>query len=90
MCILFGALNASRNFHNKAFSGVLAAPMSWFHANPAGRVINRFSKDVESVDQRLMPQIFQAVAGLGSLISTIAILAHSAPIILGALKQTLF
>jgi ABC-type multidrug transport system fused ATPase/permease subunit len=56
--------------------------MAWFHANPAGRVINRFSKDIESIDQRLMPQVIQAVAGFGSLLSTIAIIAHSAPVLL--------
>lgn len=83
--ILFGVLAASRTFHNRAFSGVIGAPMGWFHANPAGRVINRFSKDMESIDQRLMPQIFQAIAGLGSLISAVAILGRSSPAILGVL-----
>ena len=83
--ILFGVLAASRTFHNKAFSGVIGAPMGWFHANPAGRVINRFSKDMESIDQRLMPQIFQAIAGFGSLITAIAILGRSSPVILGVL-----
>ena len=83
--ILFGVLAASRTFHNKAFSGVIAAPMGWFHVTPAGRVINRFSKDMESIDQRLMPQIFQAIAGLGSLISAVTILGRSSPVILGVL-----
>lgn len=83
--ILFGVLAASRTSHNKAFSGVLGAPMGWFHANPTGRIINRFSKDMESIDQRLMPQIFQAVAGFGTLITVVAILGRSSPIILGVL-----
>jgi ABC-type multidrug transport system fused ATPase/permease subunit len=81
--VLIGSINASRTFHSKAFSGVISAPMTWFYSNPAGRVINRFSKDVESVDQRLMPQVFQAVAGVSYLLSTVVILAHSAPVILG-------
>ena len=83
--ILFGVLAASRTFHNKAFSGVIGAPMGWLHANPAGRVINRFSKDMESIDQRLMPQIFQAIASFGALITAVAILGRSSPIILGVL-----
>jgi len=80
--ILFGVLAASRTFHNKAFSGVIGAPMGWFHANPTGRVINRFSKDMESIDQRLMPQIFQAIASFGALITAVAILGRSSPVIL--------
>jgi len=83
--ILFGVLAASRAFHNKAFSSVLGPPMGWLHANPAGRIINRFSKDMESIDQRLMPQIFQAVAGFGTLITVVVILGRSSPVILGIL-----
>jgi ABC-type multidrug transport system fused ATPase/permease subunit len=40
---------------------------------------------MESIDQRLMPQIFQAIAGFGSLISAVAILGRSSPVILGVL-----
>ena len=83
--IFFGVLAASRTFHNRAFSGVIGAPMGWFHANPAGRVINRFSKDMESIDQRVMPQIFQVIAGFGSMITAVAILGRSSPVILGVL-----
>jgi len=83
--IPFGVLAASRTFHNKAFSGVIGAPIVWFHANPTGRIINRFSKDIESIDQRLMPQIFQAIASFGALITAVAILGRSSPIILGVL-----
>ena len=83
--IFFGVLAASRTFHNKAFSGVIGAPMGWFHANPAGRVINRFSKDMESIDQRVMPQVFQVIAGFGSMITAVAILGRSSPVILGVL-----
>lgn len=83
--ILIGTLTASRVYHTRAFSGVLAAPMSWFHANPAGRVINRFSKDIESIDQRLMPQIFQAIAGTGNLITIVTIITRSAPVLAGLL-----
>lgn len=83
--IFFGVLAASRTFHNRAFSGVIGASMGWFHANPAGRVINRFSKDMESIDQRVMPQIFQVIAGFGSMITAVAILGRSSPVILGVL-----
>jgi len=89
VCILIGSLNASRWFHNRAFSGVMAAPMSWFHANPAGRVLNRFGTDIGSIDQRLMPQVVQCVAGLGSLVAIIAIITRSAPVILAIIGPLL-
>ena len=36
---------------------VLRAPLSFFHTNPTGRVLNRFSRDQGAVDE-LLPQCF--------------------------------
>ncbi|KAI9462255.1 P-loop containing nucleoside triphosphate hydrolase protein [Boletus coccyginus] len=80
--ILLSTIRASNTFHSKALKGVLRAPMWWFESQPIGRIMNRFSKDIESIDQRLMPQLFQLVAGIGSLISTVVILGYSTPIML--------
>ncbi|KAF9233986.1 P-loop containing nucleoside triphosphate hydrolase protein [Melanogaster broomeanus] len=83
--VLMSTVRASRVFHSKALHGVLRAPMWWFEGQPIGRIMNRFSKDIEAIDQRLMPQLFQLVAGIGSLISTTAILSYSTPIMLAFL-----
>ncbi|KAG9315666.1 hypothetical protein JVU11DRAFT_3312 [Chiua virens] len=80
--ILMSTVRASRVFHLKALQGVLYAPIWWFESQPIGRVMNRFSKDIEAIDQRLMPQLFPLVAGIGNLISTIIILGYSTPIML--------
>ncbi|KAF8440807.1 P-loop containing nucleoside triphosphate hydrolase protein [Boletus edulis BED1] len=80
--ILLSTIRASRTFHSKALNGVIYAPIWWFESQPIGRIMNRFSKDLESIDQRLMPQLFQLVAGIGSLTSTIVILGYSTPIML--------
>lgn len=37
------------------FECVSQSPMSFFHINPSGRILNRFSKDMGSVDE-LLPQ----------------------------------
>ncbi|XP_019850009.1 PREDICTED: multidrug resistance-associated protein 4-like isoform X2 [Amphimedon queenslandica] len=47
-------LNASRVVHNRMFARVLRAPILFFDTNPIGRVLNRFSKDVEFLDERLV------------------------------------
>lgn len=41
-------MRASRNLHNTMFSGVTRANMYFFHTNPSGRILNRFSKDMGS------------------------------------------
>lgn len=50
------AMRASRNLHNTMFQGVSRARMYFFHTNPSGRILNRFSKDMGQVDE-LLPTV---------------------------------
>ncbi|KAK6334593.1 hypothetical protein TWF718_010050 [Orbilia javanica] len=44
---------ASKNLMKKAMRRVLRAPMSFFDTTPLGRIVNRFSKDVDVMDNNL-------------------------------------
>ncbi|CAL8381916.1 unnamed protein product [Arctogadus glacialis] len=44
------SLRASSVFHNKMLEKVIASPMSFFDTTPIGRMLNRFSKDMDEVD----------------------------------------
>ncbi|CAG4967364.1 unnamed protein product [Colias eurytheme] len=46
-------IRASVNLHDTMFRGVTNAPMWFFHHNPSGRILNRFSKDMGQVDTLL-------------------------------------
>ncbi|XP_026324008.1 probable multidrug resistance-associated protein lethal(2)03659 isoform X4 [Hyposmocoma kahamanoa] len=48
-------MRSSIKLHDKMFECVSQSPMSFFHINPSGRILNRFSKDMGSVDE-LLPQ----------------------------------
>lgn len=45
--------NASKTMLQRAMSRVLRAPMSFFDTTPLGRVTNRFSKDIHTMDNDL-------------------------------------
>nr|XP_039260577.1 multidrug resistance-associated protein 4-like [Styela clava] len=45
------------NMHKKMFQSLLNAPIRFFDINPAGRILNRFSKDIGLIDERL-PVVF--------------------------------
>lgn len=46
-------LRISKNLHDLMFRGVTRTFMYFFHMNPTGRILNRFSKDVNTVDSTL-------------------------------------
>jgi ABC-type multidrug transport system fused ATPase/permease subunit len=46
-----GAWLAARRIHTQFITAVMGAPLSWFNSVPIGRVVNRFSRDMASVDQ---------------------------------------
>ena len=44
---------SSRRLHKDAIFRVLHAPMSFFETTPVGRIMNRFSKDIDTMDNML-------------------------------------
>ena len=60
-CFYLTALKASENLHNKMTKAVIEAPVIFFDTNPVGRILNRFSKDIGSMDIMLPPQFLLAV-----------------------------
>ena len=54
-------LRAAENLHNKMTVSVIKAPVLFFDTSPAGRILNRFSKDVGCMDDVLPPLFLQAL-----------------------------
>lgn len=46
-------LRSSITLHDKLFRGIIRAKMFFFNNNPSGRILNRFSKDIGSIDVQL-------------------------------------
>ncbi|SCU90307.1 LANO_0D08284g1_1 [Lachancea nothofagi CBS 11611] len=51
--LLVCSLRASRKLHDAMAIAVLRSPMSFFETTPVGRIINRFSSDMNSVDDNV-------------------------------------
>ena len=56
MSLLFaGSLSASRNLHTRLLSSITRASFPFYDATPMGQIVNRFSRDIETIDQQLAP-----------------------------------
>lgn len=55
--LLFGCLHAAGLLHQNLLRNVLFSPMTFFDQTPIGRLLNRFGKDVETMDFQLVKNI---------------------------------
>ncbi|KAI1311964.1 hypothetical protein EDD11_003220 [Mortierella claussenii] len=82
VAMVLAAVRASTRLHESLLSKLLRLPMSFFDTTPLGRVVNRFSSDIFSVDE-LTPWNFINVFMCGtSVLGTIIVIATTTPIFL--------
>ncbi len=55
-------LKASTKLHDNLFRGVTRATMQFFNRNPSGRILNRFSRDINSIDIALPPALIECLS----------------------------
>ncbi|KAH6566012.1 hypothetical protein BASA60_009663 [Batrachochytrium salamandrivorans] len=55
--ILWGSFVASRRMHDTLLETIMGAPLRFFEITPIGRILNRFSKDIENIDSSVMESI---------------------------------
>lgn len=61
VCLALSTLNAANTLHIQMLERVMRSPMSYFETTPLGRIINRFAKDVDTVDNILPETIRTAL-----------------------------
>ena len=61
---------ASQTMSNTAMWRILRAPMAFFDTTPLGRILHRFTNDVDTMDNNLTDSIRQYIVVMSSLAST--------------------
>ncbi|XP_024373624.1 ABC transporter C family member 2 [Physcomitrium patens] len=87
--LVFSSLSAAQRLHNGMLGSMLRAPMSFFHANPVGRIINRFSKDTGDIDRNVAMFANMFLTSWFSLISTFFLIGYVNTISLWAILPLL-
>ncbi|KAI8581235.1 hypothetical protein K450DRAFT_233756 [Umbelopsis ramanniana AG] len=71
----YGSLRASRLIFHKLLISVCHAPMRFFDTTPVGRILNRFSKDMETIDHSLSwhaTLLLQTLLGITAVVAVIS------------------
>lgn len=79
-CVVFwGSLKASKRIHDSLLHTVLRAKFRFFDSTPLGRIMNRFSKDLEAVDQEVAPVALGMIHSLASVIAIVVLITAITP-----------
>ncbi|ORX52518.1 P-loop containing nucleoside triphosphate hydrolase protein [Piromyces finnis] len=78
--LAFVGIKAASRVHKDAISRVIMAPISFFDTTPLGRIINRFSKDQDSLDNSLFVTMQMLFTNLGNTVTTLVFMLYVAPI----------
>lgn len=68
------SLKAAKTMHEGMLAAIMRAPMSFFNANPLGRLINRFTKDQGDIDKNLAQFCSIFLSACFQLVSTFCII----------------
>ena len=82
VCTQLAGLRAARAIHDNLLTRVLHAPSSFFDTVPLGRVINRFTTDIDLIDRAMANQITALFQPLFNLISIVLVVTAALPLIL--------
>ncbi|KAI8896540.1 P-loop containing nucleoside triphosphate hydrolase protein [Globomyces pollinis-pini] len=74
---LAGSFKAAKYYHGKALAGLMRSPMGFFDSQPIGRILNRMSKDIESVDQSIWILMFLVTISTSGIIATTIFLIYT-------------
>ncbi|XP_032957047.1 multidrug resistance-associated protein 1 isoform X1 [Rhinolophus ferrumequinum] len=80
MALSIGGIFASRHLHLDLLHNVLRSPMSFFERTPSGNLVNRFSKELDTVDS-MIPQVIKMFMGsLFNVIGACVVILLATPI----------
>ncbi|KAJ5241273.1 uncharacterized protein N7469_002864 [Penicillium citrinum] len=77
--LFWGSLHASWKIHDRLLKTVMHAKFRFFDSTPLGQLMNRFSKDVESVDQEVAPVAIGMLHSLASVIMIVILISAITP-----------
>ena len=80
--LALGGIFASRKLHDSMMDSIMHAPMSFFDTTPLGRILNRFSKDVYTIDETIPRSLQDFIMTMFDVVSAVIVILITTPIFL--------
>lgn len=74
-------LGAANTLHSRLLTSVMHFPMSFFDTNPSGRVLNRFGKEMNKVDNNLPLVVRSFSTILSRVVTTLVMVMAATPVV---------
>ncbi|KAF9364295.1 hypothetical protein BGX34_002002 [Mortierella sp. NVP85] len=78
-------IRASKILHDRLLTRIFRLPMSFFDVTPMGRLVNRFSSDINAIDTQLPEEWNDLFAFISIIGGTLFVIAYSTPLFLIAI-----
>ncbi|XP_062546104.1 multidrug resistance-associated protein 1 isoform X7 [Armigeres subalbatus] len=80
LTVVFGGMKAALALHQRLLSNVMRLPMTFFDTTPKGRIVARFSNDINTLDYSLPFNIKQFIPSIFRVVATLVVISISTPI----------
>ncbi|KAI1293287.1 hypothetical protein EDD11_008442 [Mortierella claussenii] len=74
LMLSFTIVRTANAMHDAAFKRVLYSPLAFFDTTPLGRILNRFSRDVDTLDNVLWSTLYEFTTTVATLIGTMVLI----------------
>ncbi|XP_050087820.1 multidrug resistance-associated protein 1 isoform X5 [Anopheles aquasalis] len=80
LTLVVGSIEATRILHRRLLEGILRSGMTFFDTTPRGRIIARFSNDINTLDYSLPMNIKNFIPTVLRVVATLVVICISTPI----------
>lgn len=75
-------VRAAKNFHEDLLYSIVRCTMQFFESTPIGRILNRFSKDIDAIESRIPEFLRMFIRSALNVLSVVVVISVTQPFFL--------